>query len=171
MDFKNLDDTTRKLMEQEIQSDIDSDSYYKSKLLTPSGLANWPSLLLDAAAHGTDQTLASAIANFFVPMETYVRNGKTHTRKVASNANERLAEGEFNAYYIRALCLRSMGEGNDTVKVYRAKQVSHARSESEMKIGTNVEASALLQDLRSNIGFDSALGIPAGPNSGLSVKL
>ena len=40
-----------------------------------------------------------------------------------------------------------------------------------MRVGSAVPTLRLLDDLRANIGVDTALGIPAGPNSGLSVSL
>jgi hypothetical protein len=49
--------------------------------------------------------------------------------------------------------------------------VANARSASEAKIGTQVDARALLADLRSHQGLEPALGLPPGPNSGLSVEL
>jgi hypothetical protein len=55
--------------------------------------------------------------------------------------------------------------------VYRAKAVEHARSESQQKIGSCVAAEPLLRDLRTHVGVDTALGLPPGPNSGLSVHL
>jgi hypothetical protein len=47
----------------------------------------------------------------------------------------------------------------------------HARAESEQKIGQRIAAEALLRDLRAHPGLDTALGLPPGPNSGLSVHL
>lgn len=87
-----------------------------------------------------------------------------------SNAHETLSEGEFNRFYIRALCLRAINEGRE-LEVYRAKQVSNPRPDFQMMIGRIVDAETLLNDLRKNIGVDSALGLPNGPNSGLSVKI
>jgi hypothetical protein len=87
------------------------------------------------------------------------------------NAHEMLAEGEFNRFYIRALCLRAIEDGVSEVIVYRAKDVEHARSESQQKIGSRVAAELLLRDLRTHVGVDTALGLPPGPNSGLSVHL
>lgn len=55
--------------------------------------------------------------------------------------------------------------------VYRAKNVTNSRPESQMKIGQTFNPHQLLKDLRENIGTDTALGLPAGPNSGLSVQL
>jgi hypothetical protein len=88
-----------------------------------------------------------------------------------SNAHEMLAEGEFNRFYIRALCLRAIEDGIPDVVVYRAKPVENPRSESQQKIDEHVSPEALLRDLRIHPGVDTALGLPPGPNSGLSVRL
>lgn len=82
-----------------------------------------------------------------------------------------LAEGEFNRFYIRAICVRAMESGVREVTVYRAKEVLDARTESTRKIGQSVSAEELLRDLRTSQGIDTALGLPPGPNSGLSVYL
>lgn len=103
--------------------------------------------------------------------ETATRKGTAYTKAVSSNAHETLAEGEFNRFYIRAVCLRALQEGFANVRVHRAKNVSDPRSESQTKIGELIRAETLLNDLRSNIGVDSSLGLPSGPNSGLSVEL
>jgi hypothetical protein len=91
--------------------------------------------------------------------------------RVPITAAETLGEGEFNRFYIRALCVHAINDGIKTLIVYRAKVVANARVESEMKIDTGVDPVRLLGDLRNNPGVDTALGLPAGPNSGLSVRL
>ena len=88
-----------------------------------------------------------------------------------SNAHEMLAEGEFNRFYIRALCARAIEDGLSGVIVFRAKAVQNARSASEQMLGQTMPAAALLSDLRNSPGVDTALGLPPGPNSGLSVRL
>ncbi|BEE07817.1 hypothetical protein [Aeromonas dhakensis] len=57
------------------------------------------------------------------------------------------------------------------VQVYRGKNVANARSESKQMIGQIISPKELLDDLRTNVGVDTALGLPAGPNSGLTIKL
>ena len=98
------------------------------------------------------------------------RGGTTQVR-MPKNAPEMLAEGEFNRLYARGVCRRAIAQGIEEVTIYRAKDVSNPRPESEMKIGTRVNAKLLLEDLRTHQGVDPALGLPGGPNSGLSVRL
>ena len=59
-----------------------------------------------------------------------------------------LAEGEFNRFYIRGLCLRAIASGIVDLVIYRAKQVANPRSDSALKIGTTINAQALLDYLR-----------------------
>ena len=89
---------------------------------------------------------------------------------VPSDAHTTLAEGEFNRFYLRAICLKALEIGAE-IEVYRAKSVRNPRPESEAMIGKRLDPNELLQDLRENIGVDTALGLPQGPNSGLSGKI
>jgi hypothetical protein len=98
-------------------------------------------------------------------------SGGSTTAKVPVTAPDTLAEGEFNRFYIRGLCRHAIKEKISDLIIYRAKAVSSPRSESQAKIGTSINAEALLRDLQKHQGVDTALGLPAGPNSGLSVKL
>jgi hypothetical protein len=82
-----------------------------------------------------------------------------------------LAEGEFNRYYCRGLCQRALEVGIEEVEVYRAKAVTTPRPESQRLIGRRLSARSLLNDLRTSQGVEPALGVPPGPNSGLSVRL
>lgn len=89
------------------------------------------------------------------------------------HAAQQLAEGEFNRYYVRALCTRSMAAGSENLVVYRGKAVDRPRPESEAKIGTLIAVDKLLATLRANdfVSLDSAMGVPAGPSSGLTCRL
>jgi|SRR5438093_440866 len=93
------------------------------------------------------------------------------TVRVPVTTPEMLAEGEFNRFYLRGLCLRAVAEGISYLVIHRAKGVANPRLDSEAKIGTSVGVAALLADLRKNVGIDTALGLPPGPNSGLSAHL
>lgn len=57
------------------------------------------------------------------------------------------------------------------LRIYRAKNVNNPRSASNNKIGQSINPDQLLIDLKENIGVDLSLGLPPGPNSGLTVKL
>jgi hypothetical protein len=91
--------------------------------------------------------------------------------KMPYNAAETLAEGEFNRYFVRGLCRRAMANGIPRLEVYRAKAVENPRPESEARIGHLIDPEAVLIDLRASQGVETALGIPPGPNSGITVKI
>lgn len=170
--YKNLDPDTRRLMLEEVELDVAHGTVYVSRRLTPSGTTQWAGLLRQAIRAGSDDTLAASLAGLMNDVEeARSPRGGTTTRRVPVTAPETLAEGEFNRYYARAVCRRAMELGVAHVVVYRAKAVARARPESEMRVGSAVPTLRLLDDLRANIGVDTALGIPAGPNSGLSVSL
>ena len=99
------------------------------------------------------------------------RNGGYTSVRVPVTAPDTLAEGEFNRFYIRGVCRHALESNIGAVEVYRAKAVMQPRSDSQTKIGAMIPAQSLLNDLRVNIGVDTALGLPPGPNSGLSVKI
>ena len=160
-------------MLEEINSDISNNRLYMSGRLNATGQADYPDLLKEAATLHNDTWLASQLrnGNRMNAQESRKKpSGGTTIANVPVTAPDTLAEGEFNRFYIRGLCLYAAREKIDSLVVYRAKQVENARSESQRKIGTTVSASNLLNDLRNSPGVDTALGLPAGPNSGLSVK-
>jgi len=174
LSLTNLDDKTRRFMVEEIEMDIASGNLYFSKRFTEGGRAAYPSLLREAAQSQTDDWLAAQIQ----ARGLLVQREQKHKPKggytwvdVPYNAHETYAEGEFNRFYARGLCRRAIDEGIAELVIYRAKEVVQPRSASFAKIGTKIKAEALLQDLRTHPGVDTALGLPSGPNSGLSVRL
>jgi hypothetical protein len=91
--------------------------------------------------------------------------------KVPRTAPITLAEGEFNRFYLRGLCQRAIEAGGPAIEIYRARASVTPRPESEAMIGRHLDADKLLVDLREHVGVDTALGLPPGPNSGLSGRL
>jgi hypothetical protein len=161
-------------MLSEIELDIAQKTLYVSDNLNEQGRADYPDLLRAAAKDGTDETLAAEIRGRLHTHERPRRlksGGFSQPSVMRSHAHEMLAEGEFNRFYMRALCLRAIEDGIPELVVYRAKEVDQPRSTSQQKIGQRVPVDALLRDLRTHPGVETALGLPTGPNSGLSVKL
>jgi hypothetical protein len=174
LDLVNLDSSTRQFMLEEIGRDVAESKLYYSPRLSPAGRQQYPDLLENAARNGSDQNLASELrapGRLNATEERRKPKGGTTIAQVPVTAPETLAEGEFNRFYARGLCRRALAEGKDSVFVYRAKEVVNPRPESVALIGKSLPAKQLLDDLRTNIGTDTALGLPPGPNSGLSVKL
>lgn len=158
-------------MLEEVKRDVNNDRLYMSARLNDNGKKIYKKLLEKAITNGDERTLAKDLldSDCFNKFEQRKIKGVNTQAKVPYNANEVLAAGEFNRFYIRALCLISL-ENHETLEIYRAKKVSHARSVSESMIGKEIDATKTLEDLRKNIGIDASLNLPPGPNSGLSVR-
>ena len=167
--FLDLNNNVRNAMLEEVSADISNNNLYYSKRFNQHGIDSYQDILIESIKSGNEQTLANTIGkeNMF-NASSVDKNGRVSRTPI--NAHETLAEGEFNRFYIRALACIAIKE-NKNLEVYRAKEVSNARSESIQKIGIIVNPSDLLTDLRKNIGIDTFLGLPGGVNSGLSVKL
>lgn len=165
--FQNLDSETRRLMLSEIHSDIEHNRLYLSERLNESGRDNYEAYLIKSVTDGDESMLESLldINSHFNP--TYLRQG--NPVKMPSNASTLLSQSEFNRYYIRAICLRAVNDGIESVQIYRARESSWTRPESESKIGSQILSKELLEDIRNSIGAEPQLFPDI--NSGLSVKL
>lgn len=162
-------------MLEEIDMDIASDKIYRSSYLTQSDQGRWPDLVRAAAETGNDDTLATSARGSF-NTTTQRRKPKGYgyvTAKVPYNAAEVLAESEFNRYFVRGLSRRAIDSNIPRLEVYRAKAVAQPRPESERKIGFLADPEVLLTDVRraQEFGVDTALGIPPGPGSGITVRI
>jgi DNA repair photolyase len=171
----NLDERTRQLMLEEVEYDSERNQLHISPYLSGQGQHDYAQLLREAVAAGSDETLAGALQQRRRIARTAHRRqpkGGYQIVTVPATAAQMIAESEFNRYYIRALCRRALEDGIPELVVYRAKPVKTARPESEALLETAVDPQTLLDDLRQHTGDEPpALGIPGGPNSGLSVRL
>ena len=172
--FENLDDRTRQLMLAEMDYDIDHNELHISPFLSGQGQRDYTNLLREALQSGNDETLAQNLRAHRRLIKTLPRRKPKGGYAIAAtpeNAAEVLSESEFNRYYIRALARRAIEDGIPELVVYRAKQVNSPRPESEALIETTLAPEDLLADLRSHPGESTSLGVPSGPNSGLTVRL
>lgn len=171
-DFPQLDTRTRDLMIDEFNEDSRSQTVYVGKRLNESGEQTYLVALTKALRSGTPGTLQREMepvpGTLWIPA-IMARNGRRST--TPRTAAQTLAEGEFNRYYMRALCLRAIEEGDGRVTVRRAKAVANPRSDPFVRVseGDVLDATAVLEDIRRHPGEDTALGVPRGPNSGLSL--
>jgi hypothetical protein len=174
--FENLDDRTRGLMLDEVEYDIANNQLHISPFLSGQGQRDYANLLRDAIQNGNDETLAQSLREHRRIVRTQPRRlpkaGGYSIAATPENAAEVLAESEFNRYYIRALARRAIEDGISELVIYRAKPVQNPRPESEARVETSLSPQELLEDLRSHPGDEPpGLGVPSGPNSGLSVRL
>lgn len=173
-DFENLDDRTRRLMIDEVDRDVAEGTLYESVRLTTEGASTWEPLFRAACQTGDEATLTSDLGapggRYLRAREPNPRSTSGEEKDVPYNAATTMAEGEFNRFYIRALCVRATDDGA-SLEIYRARSSQNPDAASEAKVGTRADPAALLADLRSHQGVATALGLPPHPNSGLSVRL
>lgn len=171
--YDSLDEEVRRFMVEEIALDEANGKVYMSSRLNEEGQRQWVLVLRDASAQGTDAALADVIRRLDLLKQEEQRRkpkGGFTTARVPHTAPETLADGEFNRFYARAVCRSVLESGGTEVEIYRGKEVDSPRPESEAMIGRRVSAKALLEDLRTSQGVEPALGIPPGPNSGLTIR-
>lgn len=172
--YENLDAITRSFMLNEVVSDVSLNKLYMSPRLNEFGRQNYVHCLQEAVVHHNDGWLAQQLRShgYMTDYEQRrTRGGGFTSARVPVTAPDTLSEGEFNRYYARGLCVRVIEEGRDQVEVYRGKSASRPRLESEAMLGIRLSAEALLKDLRASNGVEPALGLPPGPNSGLTVRM
>lgn len=171
--YESLDEAVRACMLQELEADILNGSLYISPRLTEPGVNIWPKILHEAFASHDDTYIAATLrSQGLLLTQERRRNSKGGftMAKVPHTAADTLAEGEFNRFYARGLRLHVLETGGTQVEVYRGKEVQKPRPESLAMIGRKLSAQMLLADLRSSPGVEPAMGLPPGPNSGLTVR-
>ncbi len=170
--FQNLDPDLRQLMLAEVELDISNGSLYVSKRFSPRGAAAYSELLKEAVLNGTEASFGIAISKRGFLNKEEMRHTKNNiiAMKIPGDAGTELAKSEFNRFYMRALAAIAMLDKGE-LEVYRAQIVPRARTESQLIIGKRIDPTELLNNLRSKMGADKALGLPPGPTSGLSVRL
>jgi hypothetical protein len=169
----DLDNRTRELMVAELELDLTEQSLYMSTRFTPAGTEACPELLREAFESGDDESLSLALAaDGMLKMYEEGRRGATiYKKRVPSDAARTYGQGEFNRFYLRALCVRAIADGIQWLEIYRTKDVTAPRPESTALEGSRVDPRGLRDDLRAHKGVDTALGLPPGPNSGLSARI
>ncbi|MBK0015781.1 hypothetical protein IAE49_13845 [Kosakonia sp. S58] len=173
LNLLDLDNETRRFMFDEIQLDKESDNFYLSSFLTAHGKQIWAQLL-EQSINYDDVWFEREIQNRRL-LEQFYTKRKPNSQalmqaRVPVTAAQTLAEGEFNRLYVRGLCARVLAEGGREIEAYRARHSENPRTASIAIIGQRFSAENILNDLRSSQGVDSAFGLPAGPNSGISAK-
>lgn len=161
-------------MVEEIDRDIAAGTLYCSERFDEDRSDAYPGLLREAAGNANADWLERAI-DFNGMMKSResrrLKGGRVVMAAVPHTAAQTFAEGEFNRFYLRALCRFTLEKGGTELEIYRAKRVEHPRYDSESRIGRRINAEALLEDLRTSTSVETAMRLPAGPNSGLSAKL
>jgi len=161
-------------MLEEMEYDIEHNQLHISPFLTGQGQRDYVNLLREAIQTGDDEMLAKKLREHRRITRTLPRRKPEGGYMIAAapaNAARILAEGEFNRFYIRALARRAIEDDIKELVIYRARPSSNPRPESEALVETTLSPEDLLMDLRSHPDQPPTLGVPSGPNSGLSVRL
>ena len=161
--FESLTNEVRDYMRQEVELDIQDSVLYESKNFSAVGKAGYSAVLLEAVQGHDNVWLAQQLLGGF-------RATDDAGKKVRHDAHSFFAGCEFNRFYVRGVCRFALAHTGFAVEIYRARQSSRPRPESEAKIGQQVDPQSVLNDLRQRIGTTPALGMP-DINTGLSVRL
>lgn len=168
----NLDEKTRHLMDEEFRIDQENKKLYFSPRLTEKGEQKYQNLLENAILYGNDVTLAKELKvedAIKVKEKRILPVGGVFMAKVPENANETLAEGEFNRYYIRAMCRQAIDTGIKKLQIYNANPERITPMKFNQLIGKNLDPRELLEDLRNHSYVNGTSGIPV-PETGLTVR-
>jgi isocitrate dehydrogenase kinase/phosphatase len=168
--FNKLDKQTRLLMCEEITIAEKSKNVYESTRFNDTGRKIWVTLLQNAAQEYDEHWLAYQleIAGAMKDLETKAKPKGGYTiAHVPDKATETLADGQFNRFYMAAICRRALNNGKLNVIIYRAKERIEPRPGSQLLEGTSRDANTLLQELRiRDLSLKCNL---LKPNSGLSI--
>jgi hypothetical protein len=169
----NLNEEIRPYILAAIEQAEANGGVYMSTRFNAHGAEVYPSLLKDAVREHDDTWLANELhkGNVFKAVERGNAWGKPSVGRVDRTAHETLAEGEFNSFYMRGLCLYAIEHGIPELEIYRAKEVFQERSSSNAKIGDRFSPQILLADLKAPFNTRTMSGMPTGPNSGLSLRI
>lgn len=167
--FLNLDNSTRMIMLQEYQNDLNNQNTYQSVIMNSEGLIQYPNLFEDAIKNGDEESLNNSLT-----MNLFKLKDKAN-RSITEKSKKTLPATEFNRYYMRALIVRSLEEGYD-LEIYRAKDSITPRRSSMYAVGTIIRDEKtkieILEMLRNSENcFAMAERVLFQPNSGLSLKL
>lgn len=161
----DLDVTTRRLMLEEFESDVASDRVYISARALPGTGSAYLDAQRAAFGGGDTDSLSSALAvsGIFADRQN---DGKAVNVAAAAAA---LGDGQFVAYYVRAVCRRAIDEERE-LEIFRGQSTAEHRAESDAAVGSRRDPSELLSELRaySQEPWKFSVG---KVNSGLAVKL
>lgn len=160
--FYYLTNEIRNLMVEELEKDLADGNHYLSKNFNSLGDEKCFEIAKNEILNGDEDSFANSLTDNSC-FDEKNREGRT----VPKNAAELYAHNEFNRFYMRAIARKAINDSKDLI-VYRAKESSSPRSESEVLLGKIISPIKLLEDLRNDYFIEKAFGL-AKPNSGLSV--
>ena len=176
--FEQLNSETRAVMKLEFESEQMSGAPYFGKNLSQLGVASFPTLMTAAIINGDENTLTDSIARpeYWNSVEQYVRDGVARTRNVnIRQASERLANSEFNTWYVRGLTRLGIQNGIVACEVYRADQPKWEPADCSKHEGAEYRVDDVYAGHRAKYwpepGNPAALSVPFGPGCHHTIRL
>lgn len=172
LDYINLNDKVRQYM----LAEFEHGDLYLSPRLNESGKQKWEGLLKDAIQYHTDVWLERELIrrNCFLDTE-YLKSSMGRTVKRAINKQQSariLAEREFNRYYLRGLCAVAIEQDRSHLILYQAKASAVPSETLRQKIGTPIEAKALLSIMRArSVSLELVLSLEGVAHYTLSARM
>ncbi|MGB3479417.1 MAG: hypothetical protein WBB67_09675 [bacterium] len=174
--FLELDKITRKWMLEEFLNEQNSGQPYLSTQLTNSGKKVFLIEMQKAitSSSGNEITLGKAIMNPSCWRPSYIdKRGRTISINPQASA-QRLAQTEFNTWYVRGLARRLIEEKVDLCEVYRAGSAEDPRTECTSWEGKTFKVQDIYNGHRARYwplpGNPGAFSVPSGPNCHHSIK-
>jgi len=147
--FPDLSEDIRTLMLNEVQHDISKRTFFYNPRFNANGRKVYMPALKEAIANGSEETLQAALEDG----ENFNKY-EAHGKKVSGSAAMTFAQAEFNRYYCRAICVKTLEQQEKKVEVFRANGVVTAKkTKADQRIGSRLDAEKLLQDLRTSVGI------------------
>jgi hypothetical protein len=162
----NLDNVTRGLMLDELEADVIAGQLTTSARARPGTESIYLQLLREAFANGDADSLIGSLESSGI-WATHQADGKQIN---VPDASKVLGDGQFVAYYCRAICLRAMADGR-AIEVYRGQMTAVHRGSSDRLDGTRPDPVALLDELRRNSLTPWKFTVVGKPNSGMALRL
>jgi hypothetical protein len=163
--FVDLDAVTRARMLEEFESDVAGGRVYISARSVPGSNSAYFDAQRTAFASGNTDSLTRSLFS-----SGTIASVQSDGKKVnIADAAATLGDGQFVAYYSRAVCLQAIEEGV-MVEVYRGQSTASHRAASDALIGTRIDPAIILEDLRTNSLEPWRFASVGKVNSGLAVK-
>src|SRR5688572_20416490 len=120
--FHDLTVDVRELMIDEVKLDINKNSLYPSKRFNETGCRKYPDLLSNHVKNGNEISLLTDLqVNYCFKEKEERKTAKGISMvNVPITAPQTFAEGEFNRFYLRGICLKAIKEGK-VIEIYRAR--------------------------------------------------
>lgn len=174
--FEELDDRTREYMVREFRGEQSSANPFRPADLTPEGAAVFVEIMERALVQGNEQTLAQELAYpaYWNTVSMQMRRGKlVRVQQKVDVLARRLAENEFNTWYVSGFSKRLIDEGVGECEAYRAAPAYQPRPECRALEGRTLSVLEVYEGHRARyhlLDNPTAFSIPVGVNCHHSIR-